>query len=39
MIVIGDEKLARDLRSSENRLQAAKRVTDRVAWLEGRLVA
>jgi hypothetical protein len=37
--VIGDEKLARDLQSSRNRSQAAKRVTDRIAWLEDKLVA
>ena len=36
--VIGDEKLARDLLSSRNRFQAAKRVADRIAWLESKLV-
>ncbi len=37
--VIGDEKLARDIQSSHNRFQAAKRLTDRIAWLESKIVA
>lgn len=35
--IIGDEKLARDLRMSLNRTQAAKRVAERVAFLSGKL--
>jgi len=36
--VMGDQKLARDLAKSINRLQAAKRVEDRVAFLSTKLV-
>jgi hypothetical protein len=35
--VIGDEKLARDLRKSTNRTQAAKAVSQRIAWLKGKM--
>ena len=35
--VIGDEKLSRDLQKSKTRAQAAKSVTDRVAWLKGKM--
>ena len=35
--VIGDEKLARDLKKSVNRLEAAKSVTERIAWLKTKL--
>ena len=34
--VIGDEKLARDLRKSTTQTQAAKSVADRIAWLKGK---
>ncbi len=34
--VVGDEKLARDLRKSTTQTQAAKSVADRIAWLKGR---
>ena len=36
--VIGDEKLARDLRNSNSRLQAVKRVADRIIWLESKIM-
>ena len=35
--VIGDEELSRDLQKSTARLQAAKSVADRVAWLNSRI--
>lgn len=35
--VIGDEKLARDLKKSTNRLEAAKNVAERIAWLKSKL--
>jgi len=34
--VIGDEKLSRDLRKSATRVQAAKKVADRIAWLQSK---
>jgi len=34
--VIGDEKLARDLKKSANRLEAAKDVANRIAWLRSK---
>ena len=34
--VIGDEKLARDLRKSTTQTQAVKSVADRIAWLKGK---
>ena len=34
--VIGDEKLARDLRKSSTKSQAAKSITERIAFLEGK---
>ena len=34
--VIGDDKLARDLRKSPNAAQAARSVASRIAWLESR---
>ena len=37
--VIGDEKLAEDLRSSGTRFQAAKKVADRILWLESKFMA
>ena len=35
--VIGDEKLAEDLKKSLTPAQAAKSVADRVAWLKGKI--
>lgn len=35
--VIGDEKLKRDLKRSANRLEAAKSVAERIAWLKSKL--
>jgi len=35
--VIGDEELAKALQKSSSRLQAAKAVADRVAWLTSKL--
>lgn len=37
--VIGDEKLARDILKSQNRANALKSVTARVAWLKRRISA
>ncbi len=34
--VIGDEKLARDLRRSNSRYQATRSVAERIAWLRSR---
>jgi hypothetical protein len=34
--VIGDEKLSRDLHKSTTRAQAARSVTERIAWLKGK---
>jgi hypothetical protein len=34
--VIGDEKLARDLVKCTNKMQAAKAIADRVAWLKSK---
>jgi len=35
--VIGDEKLANDLRKSTTRAQAAKNVASRIGWLRGKM--
>jgi len=35
--VIGDEKLASDLKRSANRLEAKKSVAERIAWLKSKL--
>ena len=37
--VIGDEKLARDLRKSTVQIQAAKSIATRIAWLKGKIEA
>ena len=34
--VVGDEKLSRDLQKSTTRLQAARSVASRIAWLRGK---
>jgi hypothetical protein len=34
--VVGDEKLARDLRKNTTQIQAAKSLADRIAWLKGK---
>ena len=35
--VIGDDKLASDLGKSKTRMQAAKNVADRIAWLKNKI--
>jgi len=35
--VIGDQKLARDLRKSTTQAQAARSVANRIAWLRGKM--
>ena len=37
--VVGDVKLANDLRKSRNQLQAAKSIADRIAWLKSKIEA
>lgn len=37
--VIGDDKLANDLRKSKARIQAAKNVADRITWLTSKVLA
>jgi len=37
--VIGDEKLSRDLQKSNSRMQAVKKVADRIAWLRNKIMA
>ena len=37
--VIGDEKLSRDLQKSASRIQAVKKVADRIAWLRSKIMA
>lgn len=39
MNVVGDEKLSRDLQKSTTRIQAAKSVASRVAWLKSKAEA
>ena len=37
--VIGDEKLSQDLQKSTSRIQAIKKVADRIAWLRSKTIA
>ena len=37
-VIVGDEKLARDVAKSTNQMQAAKNVASRIAFLESKLV-